>query len=75
MATEIAVLATISPALISAKLILLCCKWDKNSNRKMAQNQNPSFLLDKLFAYVGTSCYARSSLTVVLNNLLLFIKG
>lgn len=75
VATEIAILATISPALLSAELSLLCCKWDKISNRQMAQNQNSSFLLDKLFAYVGTRCYARSSLMVVLNNLLLFIKG
>lgn len=75
VATEIAILATISPALLSAELSLLCCKWDKILNGQMAQNQNSSFLLDKLFAYVGTRCYARSSLMVVLNNLLLFIKG
>lgn len=74
-AIEIAVLATISSALLSAKLSHLCCKWDKLSNRQMAQNQNYSFVFDKLFAYVGIRSYARSSLTVVLNNLLLFIKG
>lgn len=41
----------------------------------MGQNENSSFLLDKLFDYVRIRCYARSSLTVVLNNLQLFIKG
>lgn len=75
VAIEIAILATISPALLSAELSRLCCKWDKLSNGRMAQNQNSSFLLDKLFAYIGIRCYARSSLTVVLNNLLLFTKG
>jgi len=75
VAIEIATLATVSPALLSAELSWLCCKWDKLSNRQMAQNQNTSFLLDKLFIYIGIRCYARSALTVVLNNLLLFIKG
>lgn len=75
MAIEIAILATISPALLSAELSTLCCKWDKLSKGQMAENQNYSFLLDKLFAYIGIRRYARSSLMVVLNKCLLFIKG
>lgn len=75
MAIEIAILATISPAPLSAELSTLCCKWDKLSKGQMAENQNYSSLLDKLFAYIGIRRYARSSLMVVLNKCLLFIKG
>lgn len=75
VAIEIATLATTSPALLSAELSTLCCKWDRPSNGQMAEDQNYSFLLDKLFAYTGISCYAGSSLMVVLNKCLLLIKG
>lgn len=73
VAIMIAILATISPVLLSTELSHLCLKWDRLSNRQMAQNQNSSFLLDKLFAYVGRRCYAGKSLAVMLNDLLLFI--
>lgn len=75
VAIEIAILATISPALLSAELSTLCCQWDRPSNGQMAEDQNYAFLLDKLFAYTGISCYAGSSLMAVLNKCLLLIKG
>lgn len=75
VAIEIAILATVSPVLLSAELSRLRSKLDMLSNGQMAQNQNYSFLLDELFAYVDIRRYAWRTLTVVMKNLLLFIKG
>lgn len=58
VAIEIAILATVSPVLLSAELSRLRSKWDMLSNGQMAQNQNYSFLLDELFAYVDIRRYA-----------------
>lgn len=58
VAIEIAILATVSPVLLSAELSRLRSKLDMLSNGQMAQNQNYSFLLDELFAYVDIRRYA-----------------